>query len=250
MEGRVRAGSLPRRIWVNVTTPTLYLGHTFREFLEWEGIRVHGEVRRGKTPPASRSLVRHKSKPLSIILWDLNKWSNNFIAEQVLKTLGAEVLGAPGTRKKGIAVVQRYMKRLGYGPESFTVADGSGLSRKSRISPAQLVSVLADMYDDFRFHPEFVASLAVMGVDGSVRNRLDDTPAERRIRAKTGTLNGVDALSGYAFSRDGDVIAFSILINSRCSHWKMRQLQDRITLDLVRLDRRAVAQRKSKKKTR
>ncbi len=250
LEGRLPAGSRQRRIWVSITSPARYLGHTFREFLEWEGITVSGEVRRGRTPSPARSLESHLSKPLSIILWHLNKWSNNFIAEQILKTLGAEVLGAPGTRKKGIAVVQRYMKRLGYGPESFTVADGSGLSRKSRISPAQLVSVLADMYDDFRFHPEFVASLAVMGVDGSVRNRLDDTPAERRIRAKTGTLSGVDALSGYAFSRDGDVITFSILINSRCSHWKMRQLQDRITLDLVRLDRRAVAQRKSKKKTR
>ena len=123
--------------------------------------------------------------------------------------------------------------------------DGAGLSRKNRISPAQLVRVLTDMYDDIRFRPEFVASLAVMGVDGSVKNRLDDTPAERRIRAKTGTLNGVDTLSGYAFSLAGDIIAFSILMNgNRCSHWRMRRLQDRITLDLVRLDRRAVARKK------
>ncbi|HJM42086.1 MAG TPA: D-alanyl-D-alanine carboxypeptidase/D-alanyl-D-alanine-endopeptidase [Nitrospinota bacterium] len=245
LEGRIPAGSPPRRFWINITTPTLYLGHTFREFLEWEGIKVNGEVRRGKTPPASRQLASHMSKPLAIILWDLNKWSNNFIAEQVLKTLGAEILGAPGTRRKGLAVVNRYMKRLGYGPGSFAVDDGAGLSRKNRISPAQLVRVLTDMYDDIRFRPEFVASLAVMGVDGSVKNRLDDTPAERRIRAKTGTLNGVDTLSGYAFSLAGDVIAFSILMNgSRCSHWRMRRLQDQITLDLVRLDRRAIARKK------
>ena len=138
------------------------------------------------------------------------------------------------------------MNRLAYKTGTFIVDDGAGLSRKSRVSPAQLVRVLTNMYDDIRFRPEFVASLAVMGVDGSIRNRLDDTLAERRIRAKTGTLNGVDTLSGYAFSMDGDVIAFSILMNgSRCPHWQMRQLQDRITLELVRLDRRTIVRKRA-----
>ncbi|MFQ5913996.1 MAG: D-alanyl-D-alanine carboxypeptidase/D-alanyl-D-alanine-endopeptidase [Nitrospinota bacterium] len=251
LEGRLRAGSRPRPRRISITAPALYLGHTFREFLRSQGITVSGRVRRGRTPPDAPNLVRHLSKPLSVVLWGLNKWSNNFIAEQVLKTLGAELLGAPGTRQKGIAVVQRYMKRLGYRPDTFVVADGSGLSRRSRVSPAQFVTVLSDMYSDFRFRPEFVASLPVMGVDGSVKDRLDGTPAERRIRAKTGTLKRVDSLSGYAFSLDGDIIAFSVLMNgSRCPHWKMRQIQDRITLELVRLDRRSVAQRKTGEKVR
>ncbi len=246
LEGQLPAGSRARQLWISITHPTFYLGHTFREFLNSEGISFTGIVRRGKTPRSAGMLTSHKSKALSIILSDLNKWSNNFIAEQVLKTLGAEIEGAPGTRAKGISVVGRYMNRLGHQSGSFVVDDGAGLSRKSRVSPAQLVRVLADMYDDIRFRPEFVASLAVMGVDGSIQNRLDDTLAERRIRAKTGTLDGVDTLSGYAFSMDGDVIAFSILMNGdRCSHWRMRQLQDRITLDLVRLDRRTIARKRA-----
>jgi D-alanyl-D-alanine carboxypeptidase/D-alanyl-D-alanine-endopeptidase (penicillin-binding protein 4) len=238
LEGQIPAGGQPRNLWVNITSPALYLGHTFRQFLKTQGITIRGEVRRGKTPPQSQNLARHHSKPLSIILWDLNKWSNNFIAEQILKTIGAEVMGAPGTRQKGIAAIERYMTRLGYRPGTFKLADGAGLSRKNRASPAQLVRVLVDMHDDFRVRPEFVASLAVMGVDGSVKDRLDGTSAVRRIRAKTGTLDRVDTLSGYADSKDGDTIAFSILMNgSRCSHWKMRQIQDRLVLELVRLNR-------------
>lgn len=246
LEGRLPIGSKGRQLWVSITDPTFYLGHTFRKFLLSEGIAVTGSIQKGKTPKRANLLTKHKSKALSIILRDLNKWSNNFIAEQVLKTLGAKIEGPPGTRAKGISVIGRYMNRLDYGTGTFVVDDGAGLSRKSRISPAQLVRVLTNMYDDIRFRPEFVASLAVMGVDGSIRNRLDDTLAKRRIRAKTGTLNGVDTLSGYAFSMDGDVIAFSILMNgSRCSHWQMRQLQDRITLDLVRLDRRTIVRKRA-----
>jgi D-alanyl-D-alanine carboxypeptidase/D-alanyl-D-alanine-endopeptidase (penicillin-binding protein 4) len=245
LEGQIPAGGRPKNLWVNITSPAHYLGHTFREFLKTQGIVIHGQVQRAKTPPQSKNLARHLSKPLSIILWDLNKWSNNFIAEQVLKTVGAEVMGAPGTRQKGIAAIERYMTRLGYGPGTFKLADGAGLSRKNRASAAQLVRVLVDMHDDFRVRPEFVASLAVMGVDGSVKSRLDGTSAVRRIRAKTGTLDGVDTLSGYADSKDGDTIAFSILMNqSRCSHWKMRQLQDRLILELVRLNRREFKQPK------
>ncbi len=246
LEGRLPIRSKGRQFWVSITNPTLYLGHTFREFLFSEGITVTGNIRKGKTPKTANLLTKHKSKTLSIILRDLNKWSNNFIAEQVLKTLGAKIEGPPGTRAKGISVIGHYMNRLAYKTGTFIVDDGAGLSRKSRVSPAQLVRVLTNMYDDIRFRPEFVASLAVMGVDGSIRNRLDDTLAERRIRAKTGTLNGVDTLSGYAFSMDGDVIAFSILMNgSRCPHWQMRQLQDRITLELVRLDRRTIVRKRA-----
>lgn len=251
LEGFLPAGSGPRLIWVNVTEPALYLGHTFRAFLKSEGISVRGPVRRAKTPPHARALAHHLSKPLSIILSDMNKWSNNFIAEQVLKTLGAEVLGAPGTRQKGINVIQRYMRRLGHAPDAYVIADGAGLSRENRLSPAQIVSVLVDMHDDFRFRPEFVSSLAVMGVDGSVRKRLDGTSAEWKIRAKTGTLDGADALSGYAVAADGDVIAFSILMNAGgCPHWKMRELQDRISLEFVRLGRDAAARDKTRRQTR
>ncbi len=238
LEGQIPAGGQPRTLWVNITSPALYLGHTFRGFLKTQGIAINGEVRRGKTPPQSQDLARHFSKPLSIIMWDLNKWSNNFIAEQVLKTIGAEVMGAPGTRQKGVSTIERYMTSLGYRPGTFKLTDGAGLSRENRVSPAQLVRVLVDMYDDFRFRPEFVASLAVMGVDGSVKDRLDGTSAVRKIRAKTGTLDGVDTLSGYAESKDEDTIAFAILMNgSRCSHWQMRQIQDRLALEIVRLNR-------------
>ncbi len=238
VEGNLPSGSPRELIWVSISNPAFYLGHTFVEFLQRGGISVEGEVRLGPVPPEAGLLFQHRSKSLASILWDMNKWSNNFMAQQILHVLGAEAGDPPGTVEKGVAVVESYLKRLGVSGENFEMADGSGLSRENRLSPGQLVKVLQDMYGDFRYRSEFVSSLSVMGVDGSTRDRLEDTRGERRVRVKTGSLKGVDTLSGYAVTGEGEVLAFSILMNgSSCPHWKVKVIQDQMALALVHLNR-------------
>ncbi len=205
--------------YLNVSNPTLYTITVFKEFLEKEGIKIRGNIYTAKQPEDVKKLVIHKSRPLSLIIQDMNKISNNFIAEQVLKTAGAERFGAPGTTRKGLDLINQFMETLGYPPSSYSVVDGSGLSKQNSLSPDQIIDVLKNMYYDFSVRAEYVASLGIMGIDGSLKKRLNKFQKRRYIRAKTGTLNGANSLSGYVGAEGGEELAFSILINSRKCNW-------------------------------
>ncbi len=235
VRGRI-PGHWPRvRYRVSVSDPTRFAATTFSAYLRGEGIRLEGGVRTGVTPPEARLIERHLSRPLGAIIRDLNQFSNNFVAEQVLKTLGAEVEEPPGTAEKGLAVVRDFLERMGIPPGEFILADGSGLSRLNRLTPWVLVTVLEGIHRDFRLRPEFLASLAVIGVDGTVRKRLRRSKAARRIRAKTGLLFGVHALSGYAAAKNGETLAFSIIVNKEAC--RSKRLMNRISLAMTAFDR-------------
>ena len=116
------------------------------------------------------------------------------------------------------------LKRL---PTSLMLA--LGLSRQNRLSPDQIVRMLVDARNDMEIFPEFVSALGVMGLDGSVEDRMNGHKHAQRIRVKTGTLDQVSALSGYFQSKDGERFAFSILLNDlKCSNGKAMALQDKI----------------------
>jgi len=228
------SGTLPKtmgrkKFYLNVTDPQGYTLSAFHKYLQNAGVEVMGKVRRGQIPEKAPVLVEHPSPPLAEILRGLNKFSNNFIAEQILRTLGAEAYGTPGTTGNGVRLMHRYMKSLGYESDRFRILDGSGLSRGNLLSPDQIVDVLKDAYNDMSVYPEFVSALGVMGVDGSVEDRMHGSREARKVRAKTGTLKHVSALSGYFQSRDGERFAFSILLNDlKCSNGKAMALEDEI----------------------
>ena len=232
--GSIPSNSRGEKHIANITKPTLYALTIFHEIMKKEGVVVTGEARTGKLPPQAVEHLTHESRPLSLIVWGLNKFSNNFIAEQILKTMGAEFRGEPGTFAKGIEAVQTYMKEIGVEPDSYVLVDGSGLSPKNRLSAAQIIRALRAAYMDFELAPEFMASLAVMGTDGSVSKRLRHSPVTGNVRTKTGSLNGVSALSGYAPMPGVGPVAFSILMNnSRCDHYQPKELQNKILLLLL-----------------
>jgi len=140
--------------------------------------------------------------------------SNNFVTEMVLKTMGAQVDDGPGTWEKAVAQVQDTLAKWGIEPETYTYRNGSGLFDANRFSARQFVTVLSNAYRDNTISPEFLAQLATGGVDGTIRSRYQGKSARRHVRAKTGTLNAVSALTGFVFEQDGPrVIAFSILVN-------------------------------------
>lgn len=215
--------------YVNVNNPSLLTTATFRDALQQVGISVKGKAVVGVLPKKSRRLAVYESEPLSSIICESNKSSSNFVAEQLLKTLGAEVFGPPGTTSKGIQAVQEFLAELGIQPDSYVLENGSGLSRKNRFSAEQFVTLLQYMYDDFAVKAEYLASLAVAGVDGTLRRRMQDTQAERRLRAKTGYVRSVSCLSGYAASQDNETFAFSILLNNyKSGTYDMRKIQNQI----------------------
>lgn len=196
--------------YYSISNPTRYAGSTLKKMLEQNGIQVLGRVREGKVA-GHTLLFTNQSKPLSLIIQDLNKYSSNFTAEMLVKTLGAQFLQEPGTTPKGMQIIKDYLTGLGIPATSYILENGSGLTRKNRISASLLTNVLREVYRQFDYQPEMIASLAIGGVDGTARDRLKKDGVYGKTRVKTGTLNDVSALSGYMPTKEGDLIAFAIL---------------------------------------
>jgi D-alanyl-D-alanine carboxypeptidase/D-alanyl-D-alanine-endopeptidase (penicillin-binding protein 4) len=154
------------------------------------------------------------------------------MAEQLLKTLSPG--DDPATFQAALTRVQAQLQRRGVELSTLRLGNGSGLYDTNRVSAHQLTQLLTSMYRDFRVRPDYLASLAIMGTDGTMRNRLRDTEAQRWARAKTGTLANVSALSGYIGAPARDPVVFSILFNAlrRSDRSQARAVQNLI-VDLV-----------------
>jgi D-alanyl-D-alanine carboxypeptidase/D-alanyl-D-alanine-endopeptidase (penicillin-binding protein 4) len=234
VSGRVRLGSEPRTFYRRVVHPALFLGHSLRQQLERRGILVEKPTRvAAAAAQGQRVLSTHESAPLAVVVQDLNKRSNNFMAEQVVRTLGAEIVGRPGTWDKGLEAVARYLAGVGLARGSYSMTNGSGLYESNHFTAEQITTVLRAASRDFRVSAEFLASLAVAGTDGTIAHRMAGTLAERYVRAKTGTLASVSCLSGFAGSPGRVPLIFSILMNDIASAADARRAQDRVAEILV-----------------
>jgi serine-type D-Ala-D-Ala carboxypeptidase/endopeptidase (penicillin-binding protein 4) len=156
-------------------------------------------------------LAVHQSDPLPVLLRRINKASDNEWAERVLETVGAEIYGGAATNAKGVRALREALADLDLPLTNYLPSNGSGLGHQNRVSASGMIALLRRLYFDPRIGPELMQSLSVGGVDGTTRNRFRGTTAAHRVRAKTGTLNGVSCLSGFV--GDGpDILAFSILV--------------------------------------
>ncbi len=213
VSGRVPAGREPQLFYKRIDNPPRYAGETIRALLKLRGVNVRGKVRAGVTPRNVVMLHVALSPPLAELLRDINKMSNNFAAEQLLRTLGAEVKGAPGTWAKGAAAVEQFLAELGIPKGSTVVKNGSGLNDTNRVSAAQLVKLLSVMATRNPAYVDYASSLGIAGKDGTLHARMVGTAAEGRLRGKTGTLEKVTALSGYVTLTSGELCAYAILVN-------------------------------------
>lgn len=213
VSGSIRHGGKTVVVYRAVESPALYALHTFQEIASGEGIEIAGDLRLGTVPDGGHVLYRHPSKPLGELVRDMNKNSNNFMSEALLKTVAAERVGVPGTTENGVRMIGDFLSGIGLNPSANRIVDGSGLSRENRLSARFLAQVLAHIHRDFAIGPEMVASLSVGGTDGTLDARFANDDGMRRVRAKTGRIEGAITLAGYASNRDGSVIAFAILAN-------------------------------------
>ena len=197
-----------------ISHPPLYTAHTFRQLLAEQGIAVKGRVVVGETPASLKPALTDWSEPLPLLVHRLNKWSQNHMAEMLLKTLGAETYGAPGTWFKGVSALESFLaEEVGIPRGSMVLRNGSGLNDTNRASARQILQVLEWAWKKSTIAPELLTSLPIAGVDGTTRNRLVGTMGQGRVRAKTGTLQNVTALSGYATAPNGKTYAFAIIVN-------------------------------------
>ena len=204
-------------------------GYLLKTELEQKGIEVAGDVISGTVPSDARTVAKHLSPPLADILKLMNKPSDNWIAELLFKAIGAEVMGEPGTWQKGRDAVTEFLSETVGELPAHRFVDGSGLSRYNLLNVELLTKLLVYMYQNFELMPEYLASLPIAGVDGTLSHRMQGVSAERVLRAKTGTLSGVSALAGYTVTADDEVFAFGILISHYVgSATPARDIQDQI----------------------
>jgi D-alanyl-D-alanine carboxypeptidase/D-alanyl-D-alanine-endopeptidase (penicillin-binding protein 4) len=225
--------------------PPLFAAQEMARDLKARHIRITTKSATGTTPSDARVLASVQSPPLSTVLKLQNKESDNFFAETLLKDL-ASVNGAQGTTARGAAAAKRYAARLG---ARVSMVDGSGLDRRDQASPKEVVDLLEG--ERKRSPDEFNAllnSLPIAGRDGTLVDRMRHGSARGRCHAKTGTLSNVSALSGFCFSRGGDVIEFSLLmnyVNVSTAH----RVQDRMANTIAAYRGNGTATRSAAKKT-
>ncbi len=220
----------------------LACGYLLKNELIEKGIEMIGDVVPGTVPLDAQTVAKHVSPPLADILKLMNKPSNNWIAELLFKTIGAEVMGEPGTWQKGRDAINEFLEEIMGEPPVHRFVDGSGLSRYNLLNAELLTRLLVSMHHDFKLMPEFLASLPIAGVDGTLRSRMQGMSAEKMLRAKTGTLSGVSALAGYTTTADGEVVAFGILISHYVgSATPARDIQDQIGSYLTGFSRHPVS---------
>jgi serine-type D-Ala-D-Ala carboxypeptidase/endopeptidase (penicillin-binding protein 4) len=215
--GFVPIGAEPIRLQVSAGNPTRWFASALEARLREAGIIVHGEAVDidDLTGPLARDSFRllylHTSPPLADIVAPLLEDSINVYGEALLRLNVPQ--GTFPTNDAALDGLQQRMTAWGIPPASYQLVDGSGLSRRNVIAPDAIIAILTRMHDRSLTSP-WMSALPVAGIDGSLASRMRGTPAEGRVRAKTGTMSNVRALAGYAVTRDGEHLAFAAIVNN------------------------------------
>lgn len=234
IKGKFWVNASPEKTWVSVHNPALYLATVFKEVLEKNGIVVHGSARiidETDSVKSDSEVITQTTSTMEQTILVTNKRSQNFYAEQIIKTLGAQIKGR-GTSDAGLEVIREFMSKLGFQPDEYQIDDGCGLSKGNRLSPQMITTLLVYMSR----HPHGKVlwdSLPVSGTDGGLQRRMISQRYKNKIHAKTGYIAKTSALSGYIDTSCGDVLAFSILVNNFKNLGNIIKLQDDICQTLV-----------------
>ena len=244
--GEIRTGSTEVRRSITVEDPVLHAASGLRAALEREGIAVVGHTRVVLDPqasvltgrrtwapafgrPAPQVLAAWRSPPLREILTVVNQQSHNLYADMVSFTLG-HILGGDGSFEGGARATAGFLERNGIPPEQVVLIDGSGLSRNNRATAGTFIRVLQTMSRGPHW-ADYLETLPEAG--GRSLRRMGRSAAEGNLRAKTGTIRAVSALSGIVRTSDGEAVLFSILANDVPNTWQAKDLEDRIGIRLA-----------------
>jgi D-alanyl-D-alanine carboxypeptidase/D-alanyl-D-alanine-endopeptidase (penicillin-binding protein 4) len=237
VSGVIGADSRLVRYTRRAEDPRLLAGYALKALLERADVAVNGDVRLAREAEGQRRVIaKHASEPLSSLLYGLGKQSDNFYAEMIFKSLAGEGHSRPARSGDSTELAAQWLERIGAADAGVVLKNGSGLFDADRVTAWSTVTLLRWAWRDPAIQPEYVAQLSVGGVDGTLRKRFHDELARRRVRAKTGTLDDVIALSGYVL-RDGGrgPIGFSIFFNHVAGKQDgARHAADRLVEGIVR----------------
>ncbi len=214
-------------VFANIQKPDLWSGANLKSFLLQRGIVVTGGVQSGTVSSTAKVLAESESKPIEHILSDMNKFSNNYVAEMLTKNMGLKKK-TPGSISSGIQVIREHLKGLGINEEHLSLVNPSGLTRENRMTAKSLWAVLSYHQNHFSTFPEYLSSLPIGGVDGTLKRRFKDDGLTRKVRAKTGLLNGVTSLSGFAEDKTNGMVPFVFMYNGPADAGLARDVIDQI----------------------
>jgi serine-type D-Ala-D-Ala carboxypeptidase/endopeptidase (penicillin-binding protein 4) len=210
--GQMSASCAPQTYRRAIMEPADYAYGTFVTLWRQQGGEFKGGMLRAPTPPTARLLLTQESQPLAEIVRVTNKYSSNVMARTLLLTIAAEAGGTPATAAAGEASVRDMLASRGIDLPDIVVGNGSGLSREARISGDGMAQLLISAWKS-RYAPEFLASLSLGGLDGTLRKRFEKVGDPGRIRMKTGTLNNVSTIAGYVTGDSGKHYAVVVFVN-------------------------------------
>ncbi|WP_445299482.1 MULTISPECIES: D-alanyl-D-alanine carboxypeptidase/D-alanyl-D-alanine endopeptidase [unclassified Microcoleus] len=251
VSGQLKVGAEPESAYVAVVNPANNFLQYFQQALAAEGIPVKQALVASASRNLNQELATVESPPLAELVRETNRVSNNLYAEVLLRLLGKVTDKMPlpqtltgkmpvpqeDTGEMGLKELKTVLTQLGVNPNSYRLADGSGLSRHNLITPEALVQTLRLMANS-PAASIYRQSLPIPGEKGTLKNRFNVTPSRVNLQAKTGTMSGVSALSGYIEVPNYEPLVFSIIVNqSDLSTAKMRSATDEIVLLLNRLRR-------------
>jgi D-alanyl-D-alanine carboxypeptidase/D-alanyl-D-alanine-endopeptidase (penicillin-binding protein 4) len=224
-----------RYITENAKDPPIFAANKLAEKLKMAEIEVKGKIIKGITP-SNVYLLAEESVKVKDLISLINKNSDNFLAECLFKTLGAEASGLQGNSFFSQQAILKFIKDNNIYSVGTEIVDGSGISRSDQATPLAINGLLEKMYFDLVHFDDFNNSLSTAGVDGTLRNRMTGSSAENNFKGKTGTLNGVSSLAGYLTTPDGEDLIVTIIFEFTRGGWGYyRDIQDQIVEILLDL---------------
>lgn len=224
LAGTYSAQCETRYLELSLFNDELYAFYTFKKLWAELGGKFKGKLVVSAMPENATKVLEQLSMPLGESIRDINKWSNNLMARQLLLTMAAEDNPNNATEAHGAEVVCQQLKALQLPSDSLVVENGSGLSLLERISAQQLGAILVKA-----FHrpvmAELIASLPILGVDGTTKTRMQSSIAQAKVHIKTGSINGVSALAGYVLNQQGQRDVVVMMVND-ANAYQARQAQD------------------------
>jgi D-alanyl-D-alanine carboxypeptidase/D-alanyl-D-alanine-endopeptidase (penicillin-binding protein 4) len=218
--------------------PAISAGSSLQSSLTAGGVNSPGTVISGTTPPGAKEITQVSHAIYDIMAY-MNKESDNHSAITIFKMLGAKFKSNPGSLEDGQEVISSFLTGLGVDRYSYEILEGSGLTRYNKVNAEMYIKMLKYLYDDRFLFDYFMNSLAIAGKDGTLKNRMIGTGAEGNVYAKTGTLNGVSALSGYVIDSDNEILIFYIVMNGFGGNaTPMRDVQDYFCMNLAGFSRK------------
>jgi serine-type D-Ala-D-Ala carboxypeptidase/endopeptidase (penicillin-binding protein 4) len=230
-------------IYQNMMEPDLWTGLDFLQMLKKSGVTLRGRVIRGHVP-ATATVLSTFSTPLTDVIHDMLKSSNNFYADMLIRNLAAQSGERPANVAAGMQFLYVFLDKAGVSRESYSLNSGAGFTHRSFITAGALCQVLNHLMLEPEISSIFFDSLPVAGLDGTLKHRMRRTEAEGKIHAKTGYLaraitryklrDGVVALAGFATPTDGKTLTFVFLYNGTRSPQLVKSTFDKICVELVK----------------